>query len=172
MQCNACSVGVDEVNAMQVEHDPVTGRESKQHLTPQMQALSNFYQALNERDMELMQRNWAHTAGTVMANPIGGINRGWNEIRAVYERVFSGSAQFWFEFHDYSYHEAGEIFYVAGRERGEYRTDSTVLQMAIRTSRIYRHIEGQWRQVHHHGSIDDPDLLAAYQQATKAKPRL
>jgi ketosteroid isomerase-like protein len=153
---------------MKVEHGPVTGRESKQQMTPQMRALAEFYQALNERDMELMQRNWAQVGDAVMDNPVGGIKRGWDEIRGVYERVFNGSGQFWFEFHDYTYHDAGEIFYVVGRERGEYRADDTVLQMAIRTSRIFRRIDGRWKQVHHHGSIDDPQLLAAYQQATSS----
>jgi ketosteroid isomerase-like protein len=151
---------------MKIEHEPVTGRESKEHLTPQRRALSDFYQALNERSMELMQANWAQTPDAVMDNPVGGIKRGWNEISAVYERVFSGAAQFWFEFHDYSYHEAGELFYVVGRERGEYRSGKHVLQMAIRTTRVFRRIDGHWRQVHHHGSIDDANLLAAYQQAT------
>lgn len=33
---------------------------------------------------------------------------------------------------------------------------------AIRTSRLYRRIDGAWRQVHHHGSFEDPALLAAY----------
>ncbi|WP_255516532.1 hypothetical protein [Geobacter sp. FeAm09] len=37
--------------------------------------------------------------------------------------------------------------------------------MAIRTSRIFRLMEGRWRQVHHHGSNDDPDLLASYRKA-------
>jgi len=35
--------------------------------------------------------------------------------------------------------------------------------LAIRTSRIIKNIAGHWRQVHHHGSIDDPQLLANYQ---------
>jgi len=26
-------------------------------------------------------------------------------------------------------------------------------------------IDGKWKQVHHHGSIDDPRLLAQYQSA-------
>ena len=28
-------------------------------------------------------------------------------------------------------------------------------------------IDGQWLQVHHHGSIDDPTLLARYQTAVR-----
>jgi ketosteroid isomerase-like protein len=153
---------------MQIEQVPVTGREQKELLSPQMKALSEFYQALNNRDLGLMSRNWAQTDEAIMDNPVGGIKRGWEEIRSVYERVFRGSGRFWFEFYDYSYHEAGDIFYVVGRERGEYRAGESVLKMAIRTSRVFRRISGEWRQVHHHGSIDDPKLLAAYQDAVRA----
>lgn len=153
---------------MRVEQVPVTGKEEKFGLTPQMRALSEFYQALNGRDMALMARNWAQTDEAVMDNPVGGIKRGWEEIRGVYERVFASPGQFRFEFYDYSYHEAGEVFYVVGRERGEYGAGGAVLQMAIRTSRVFRLMGGEWRQVHHHGSIDDPELLAAYQQAVRS----
>lgn len=153
---------------MKVEQVSVTGREQKKQLTPQMRALSEFYQALNDRDMELMARNWAQTDEAVMDNPVGGIKRGWEEIRTVYERIFSSHGQYWFEFYDYSYHEAGGVFYVVGRERGEYRSGEAVLNMAIRTSRVFRQIDGEWRQVHHHGSIDDSELLAAYQKAVRS----
>jgi limonene-1,2-epoxide hydrolase len=54
-----------------------------------MRALSDFYQALNGRDMELMAQNWAQTDETVMDNPVGGIKRGWDEIKAVYAQIFS-----------------------------------------------------------------------------------
>lgn len=145
----------------------MTGREQKALLIPQMKVLSEFYQALNHRDLGLMARNWAQTDEAGMDNPVGGIKRGWDEIRAVYAQVFSRPEPFWFEFHDYSYHQAGEVFYVVGRERGEYRSGQTVLDMAIRTSRIFRLIEGEWRQVHHHGSIDDAELLSQYQRAVR-----
>ena len=153
---------------MKVKRIPITGREEKGRLSPQMRALSEFYQALNDRDMDLMARNWVQTDEAVMDNPVGGIKRGWEEIRSVYERIFTSSAEYWFEFYDYSYHEAGELFYVVGRERGEYKAREAALNMAIRTSRVFRLIDGEWRQVHHHGSIDDPDLLAAYQQAIRS----
>ncbi len=152
---------------MKVEHTPVTGREHKDRLTPQMKSLCEFYQALNNRDLELMAQNWARTDEAVMDNPLGGIRRGWEEIRTTYERLFGSSGHYWFEFYDYSYHEAGGIFYVVGRERGEYSAGETMLKMAIRTTRVFRRIDGEWRQVHHHGSIDEPGLLAAYQQAVK-----
>jgi ketosteroid isomerase-like protein len=154
---------------MNIEQNPVTGKENTTELTPQMRTLSDFYRALNTRNIELMAKNWVQTNEAVMDNPIGGIKRGWEEIREVYERLFSGSGAYSFEFYDYSYHEADEIFYVVGRERGEYKPGESVLKMAIRTSRVFRRIEGEWRQVHHHGSIDDPGLLAAYQRAVISK---
>jgi len=154
---------------METEQTPVTGREEKGGLTPQMRALSGFYEALNERDLAKMALNWAQTDEAVMDNPLGGIKRGWEEIRGVYERLFSSRSDYWFEFCDYTLHGAGELFYVAGRERGELRIGGTVLPMAIRTSRIFRLMDGSWRQVHHHGSIDDPDLLAKYQKAVLGK---
>ncbi len=153
---------------VRVEPVAVTGKEEQTQLTPQMQALSGFYRALNNRDLDLMAQNWAQTDEAVMDNPVGGIKRGWQEIRSVYERIFRSPGQYWFEFYDYSCHEAGEIFYVVGRERGEYRAGETVLQMAIRTTRVFRRIAGEWRQIHHHGSIDDPELLAAYQKAVRS----
>jgi hypothetical protein len=52
-----------------------------------------------------------------------------------------------------------------GRERGHFRCGDTELTLAIRTSRIFKKCEGRWRQVHHHGSIEDPELLARYQSA-------
>jgi len=150
---------------MKVEQAAVTGKEQGERLTPQIRALSQFYHALNARDIDLMAQNWAQTDEAVMDNPVGGIKRGWEEIKAVYQRIFKSPGQYWFEFYGYSYHEVGDVFYVVGRERGEYKTSKAVLNMAVRTTRVFRRIDGEWRQVHHHGSIDDPRLLAAYQEA-------
>lgn len=152
---------------MNTIQEPVTGKETKKLLTLQMKALSSFYQALNNRDMGMMAQNWVPTDEAVMDNPLGGIRRGWNEIKTVYERIFASPARYWFAFYDYSYHESGEVFFVVGRERGQFTTDVTTLDMAIRTSRIFLLFDGEWRQIHHHGSIEDPALLAAYQKAVR-----
>ena len=68
---------------MRVQQIPVTGKEETEHLTPQMKSLSEFYRALNNRDLDLMARNWAQTDEAVMDNPVGGIKRGWEEIKTV-----------------------------------------------------------------------------------------
>jgi ketosteroid isomerase-like protein len=50
--------------------------------------------------------------------------------------------------------------WLQGRER---------LELAIRTSRIFRRETRNWKQFHHHGSIEMPPMLAAYQTAVLGK---
>ena len=146
-------------------HEPITGREELGDLSTPIQALAQFYRALNARDLDMMFENWHPGDEAVMDNPVGGIKRGWPDIRQVYERVFQGQAKFSFEFYDYTLHESGDVFYVVGRERGRYEVGGVDLSLAIRTTRVFRKVDGHWRQVHHHGSIDDPESLEAYQKA-------
>jgi len=54
-----------------------------------------------------------------------------------------------------------------GRERGRFEAAGGTLDLAIRTTRIFRWVDGRWRQVHHHGSMDDPALLERYQRAVR-----
>lgn len=143
----------------------ITGDEAVREHPGPIAALVQFYRAFNGGDIDLMERNWAQGEDVAMDNPVGGITRGWPSIRAVYERIFDGPADVYVEFYDYTLHETSEMFYAVGRERGEFRQDGDVVELAIRTSRIYRLVDGEWRQVHHHGSIDDPELLNRYQQA-------
>lgn len=154
---------------MKVEQTPITGKEDKKKFSGPMLALIEFYNAFNNRDLDMMSKNWAQNDEIAMDNPLGGIKRGWDEIRAVYERIFTGPAKVYVEFYDYTIQETKEMFYAVGRERGEFRQGDAVVPLAIRTSRIYRLIAGQWKQVHHHGSIDDPELLAMYQSAVKIR---
>lgn len=149
---------------------PITGREDREGVPPPLGALIDFYEAFNTRSLERMAENWAQTDEVVMNNPLGGMARGWEQIKAVYERLFHGPVRVTVEFYDYALHSTTELCYAVGRERGEARVGETVIALNIRTTRIYRVIDGCWRQVHHHGSIDDPDLLARYQAAVNPAP--
>jgi ketosteroid isomerase-like protein len=147
--------------------EAISGVEDRAPLPSSLAALSAFYAAFNGRDLAGVSANWSQGAEAAMDNPLGGIKRGWEEIRSVYERIFQGPARVFVEFYDFTLHEHGEVFYVVGRERGEVVTPRDKVALAIRTSRIYRRIDGEWRQVHHHGSMDDPELLARYQTAVR-----
>jgi ketosteroid isomerase-like protein len=143
----------------------ITGKEGQGDLSTPVQALVPFYRAFNAGDLRMMAENWASSESIAMDNPLGGIKRGWPEIRTVYESIFSGPAEVYVEYFDYTVHETAEMFYAVGRERGYFRQGDEEISLAIRTSRIFRKLQGRWRQVHHHGSIDDPQLLARYQAA-------
>jgi SnoaL-like protein len=60
------------------------------------------------------------------------------------------------------------VFWPVGRERGTYRDGDAVKYLNIRTTRVFRLLDGRWRQVHHHGSIEDAKLLADYQSAVRS----
>lgn len=155
------------MSSQQPTKTPITGREDAGTLGEPERALVQFYRAFNDRDLGLIAENWQDSPDVAMDNPLGGIKRGWPEIRSVYERIFAGSARVQVEFHDYTLHVIGDVFFAVGRERGTFETGSTKLDLAIRTTRIFRRAGGRWRQVHHHGSIDNPNLLGAYQQAVR-----
>ncbi|MFY9314409.1 MAG: nuclear transport factor 2 family protein [Burkholderiales bacterium] len=156
---------------METIQTPIAGSEDCGDPSRPEHALRQFYRAFNGRDLVLMSENWWQRDEIAMDNPLGGIKRGWTEIRSVYERLFGGPARVYVEFHDYTLHVSPELFYAVGRERGTFEAGKKKIDLQIRTSRVYRLSGGLWKQVHHHGSIDSPALLAAYQSAVSdARP--
>ena len=152
----------DKSTRTQLQQEPITGKENFDKGSP-LQALAEFYKAFNQRDSTLMAKNWYQGDNTAMDNPLGGIKRGWTEIGSVYDKIFKGPAEVYVEFYDYSLHEFQDCFYAVGREHGHITVAGEQLELAIRTSRIYQHVQGEWKQVHHHGSIENPKLLQQYQ---------
>jgi len=148
---------------MQIE--VITGQERLTSPDAILEKLIAFYRAFNQGDMQLMRANWEQSSEASMSNPLGGVKRGWPEIEAVYTRIFDGPARVYVEFYDYSLHQTDAMFIVAGRERGYLQRDAERLELAIRTSRIYRKSAAGWQQLHHHGSIEKPELLSQYQNA-------
>ena len=142
---------------------PITGNET-QYNNKRHEALVEFYAAFNGRDFERMQKNWLNNAEIAMDNPPGGIKRGWDEIKTIYARIFSGQAKVYVEFYDYTIVAMEGGFVAIGRERGWVETKGQKLNLAIRTSRVYTLLEGEYKQVHHHGSIENPKVLSTYQE--------
>lgn len=145
--------------------EPITGRESDDPATP-LGALAEFYRAFNGRDLALMAANWCADDEPVMDNPLGGIRRGWADIRPTYETLFGlNGTRVTVEFHDYTLHALGDAFVAIGRERGAIDGPDGQLEVAIRTTRLFVRRGERFRQLHHHGSIEDPDMLSRYQAA-------
>jgi ketosteroid isomerase-like protein len=129
-------------------------------------ALESFYYALNHRDLEALARNWTDDPLAQLNNPLGGILRGGDAVKNLYDRIFSGTVRVQVTFGDIVEYIGDDHAVFAGRETGTYTvSDQEPSALEIRTSRYFRYSGERWRQYHHHGSIDDPELLRAYQHA-------
>ena len=161
-----------EAQAMKPIQEPITGKEELGDLSQPQQALAQFYRAFNSRDLAMIDDNFAPSDEVAIDNPLGGIRRGAEVPHKMYEIVFKSPADVHVEFWDYTIHRVGDVFWAVGRERGTYHDGDTVKDLNIRTTRIFRLYDGRWRQVHHHGSIEDAKLLEDYQSAVRSpKPK-
>src|SRR6185437_3562126 len=89
--------------------EPVTGREQIADPAQPQYALAQFYRALGARDLALMEQNWDSSPEAAMDNPLGGIKRGWTQIRQTYQALFNSAWAYSFEFWDYTLHRSAEV---------------------------------------------------------------
>jgi len=165
-------VGGADAQAMKPIQEPITGKEELGDLSQPQQALAQFYRAFNTRDLAMIDDNFAASDEVAIDNPLGGIRRGAEVPHKMYKVVFQSPADVHVEFWDYTIHRVGDVFWAVGRERGTYHDGDTVKDLNIRTTRVFRLYDGRWRQVHHHGSIEDAKLLEDYQNAVRSpKPK-
>jgi ketosteroid isomerase-like protein len=164
------SMPLDAVKAQVAKpiQEPITGNEELGDLSQPRQALAQFYRAFNSRDLRMMDENFAHSDDVAIDNPLGGIRRGADEPHKMYEGVFKSPADVHVVFWDYTIHRAGDVFWAVGRERGTYVDGAVVKDLNVRTTRIFQFIDGRWRQMHHHGSIEDVKLFGDYQNAVRS----
>jgi hypothetical protein len=147
----------------------ITGREVRDG-NDAINALIGFYRAFNARDLEGLEGNWEQGDAPSMDNPMGGIRRGWPSIRDGYLKLFAGPAVVQVTFHDFT-SQGGEDWHLfVGREIGTCVTPDMKMEVRFRTTRWFTRRDGTWRQLHHHGSIEEPKMLAAYQRTILGAP--
>jgi ketosteroid isomerase-like protein len=131
-------------------------------------ALETFYYALNAADLDVLAAVWSTDELAQLNNPVGGILRSGRRIAELYGRIFASGMGVQVTFTDAVTYDFGPTVVFAGREVGSYRDgQGGRVPLAIRTSRVFAWQDGagRWEQLHHHGSIDDPAALSAYQAA-------
>jgi ketosteroid isomerase-like protein len=148
----------------------ITGREPTTGDGSALDALIEFYRAFNACDLNALAASWADGETPSMDNPIGGIRRGWPAIKDGYAKLFSGPATVRVALHDFVAQGDSDFHLFVGREKGDCETPTVRLELRIRTSRWFVKTRGVWRQLHHHGSIDEPALLTDYQRAIFGAP--
>ena len=128
------------------------GEADSATLSGAIAALETFYFAFNSGRLDVIAAVWSRDPLAQLNNPLGGVVRGGTAISALYRQIFDSSARV-------------SVLFV-GREHGEFTSaDGRALRLSIRTTRYFVHADGRWSQLHHHGSIADPDTLRAYQEA-------
>lgn len=131
--------------------------------------LETFYYGLNNRDDETLAAVWSPDPLAQLNNPVGGILRGGDAIAELYRRIVGGPVRLTVTLGDIVEYTGPGHAVFAGRETGAYVTaGGEEVPVGIRTTRVLAYVDGRWWQVHHHGSIDDPDALAAYRSALSA----
>lgn len=148
----------------------ISGAETRSGDGNALDALIDFYRAFNAGDLDALAANWAEGDAPSMDNPIGGVRRGWPSIRDGYSKLFNGPATVHVTFHDFSSQGGSDWHLFVGREKGSCTTPDVTLELRFRTTRWFTKINGLWRQLHHHGSIEEPALLADYQRAIFGAP--
>lgn len=78
--------------------------------------------------------------------------------------MFGGSAIVQVTFHDFTSQGGDDWHLFVGREKGRCITPDAKMDVRFRTTRWFTRRGGAWRQLHHHGSIEEPGMLAAYQK--------
>jgi hypothetical protein len=158
------------LNAMTEHLFQITGNERQAGDGSPLDAIKGFYRAFNVRDMNALATSWLDDERASMDNPIGGIRLGWNAIREGYSILFEGKAEVKVAFEAHSSQGGKDWHLFVGRERGFCRTPEANLELRIRTSRLFVRVDENWRQLHHHGSIEEPALLAEYQRMIFGAP--
>jgi hypothetical protein len=153
------------------------GRDSKnlidkttdKSLLGAISCLETFYYAFNNKDLDTFKRIWLNHELIQLNNPLGGIIRGIEPILELYDNIFNGQARVWVELTDIVYFKSNDMITFAGREIGEFSVQGQTINLEIRTTRFfgYSDNEKQWFQLHHHGSIDNAELLDRYQKAVR-----
>ena len=142
----------------------ITGLEARSGSGEALDALIDFYCAFNARDLDGLAANWEQGDAPSMDNPMGGIRRGWNAISEGYMKLFGGSAIVQVTLHDFTSQGGDDWHLFVGREIGTCTTPDKKMDVRFRTTRWFTRRGGPWRQLHHHGSIEEAGMLAAYQK--------
>ena len=142
----------------------ITGDETQSGDGSALDALIEFYRAFNAGDLDALETNWEQGSAPSMDNPMGGIRRGWQSISEGYLKLFGGSAIVQVTFHDFTSQGGDDWHLFVGREKGTCVTPDEKMEVRFRTTRWFTRRGGVWRQLHHHGSVEEPGMLAAYQK--------
>jgi len=131
--------------------------------------LVRCYAAFNSRDIDAMGQLWIRSGRASYIDPVTGLVSGWDSIAQAYRRIFDGPVRVGIELHDVSLSETGPFAFVVGVETWTAEGGATFVR-SVQTTRILRREGMEWRLIHYHASIADPEQLRAFQELLGGRP--
>ena len=128
------------------------------------QASEQFYAALNREingDPGPMMEVWSHGSDVSTLHPLGGINVGWEEVRASWEQAAQGMSEGQVSLDDLVVLPiADDVAYTVGTEHGQAKVGDDTIGIEWRVTNIYRREGEEWKVVHHHTDVS-PAMVQA-----------
>jgi hypothetical protein len=119
----------------------------------ELRALNDrFYRALEECDLEEMDRIWLHEPWVRCIHPGWDVLVGWREVRESLEQIFAGTSWMRVTPTACDVHVFGEVAMVACAENITASRDSDVGVAVAQATNLYRRTPDGWRMFHHHAS--------------------
>ena len=129
------------------------------------QALEKFYAALNREingDPGPMLEVWSHGSDVYTMHPLGGINLGWEEVRAGWEQAAQAMSEGQVSLDNPVIMPiAGDVAYTLGTEQGHVNVGGESVRIGWRVTNIFRREGGEWKMVHHHIDVS-PAMVDAF----------
>ena len=120
------------------------------------EAVEHYHLALGEfvkGNPEPVKMLWSHREDVTLANPLGPVVRGWEQVEATMERAASqlrDGEKGGFEI--VAKYVTPELAYIVGLDRTKARVGARqdITPFALRVTIIFRLEEGSWKQAHRH----------------------
>jgi len=111
-----------------------------------------FYKALEELDLEQMQRLWLHEPWVRCIHPGWDVLVGWEQVRESLEQIFASTGWMRVTPTECNIHVFGEVGMVACAENITASRDSDVGVAVAQATNLFRRTPEGWRMFHHHAS--------------------
>jgi ketosteroid isomerase-like protein len=121
-------------------------------LDPLHEANARFYRALEQLDLQSMDRLWAHEGWVRCVHPGWDILVGWEAVRQSWEQIFANTR--WLRVTPTAVEAAviGDIGLVVCSENITATTEGDVGVAVAQATNVFRKAGEEWRMIHHHAS--------------------
>ncbi len=115
-------------------------------------ANERFYKALEELDLEQMQRLWLHEPWVRCIHPGWDVLVGWEQVRESLAQIFASTGWMRVTPTECNIHVFGDVGMVACAENITASRDSDVGVAVAQATNLFRRTPEGWRMFHHHAS--------------------